>query len=191
GAVLLLGALVRRLNVSGHGVELRRLITAAGVALLAAGAVSSGIRASIWRDNETLFAQTLIDAPLSYRAHYVEARRLADAKDPKGAELEYRRALALFPYDAGLLANAADFFSRRKHCEDAAPLYRRSLEIDSTNHTIRTRFIRCLVLLQGLDEARAVAATSLAHADLDALEDSVRVDSLARAMQGRAEKQTR
>jgi hypothetical protein len=191
GAVLLIGAWLGRVDISARGVVLRRLVTAGGLGLLLAGAVRSATRAPIWRDNETLFAQTLIDAPLSYHPHYIEARRLAEAKDTQGAELEYRRALALFPYDAGLLASAADFFSRTKRCEAAAPLYRRSLEVDSTNRTIRTRFIRCLVRLQRLDEARGVATTSLAHADLDAREDSVRVDSLARAMQAAVEKQRR
>ena len=148
-----------------------------------AGVIRSGLRARVWRDNDTLFAQMLIDAPLSYRAHYIEAGRLATAHHPVNAEREYRRALALFPYDAGLQASAADLYSRTNRCEAAVPLYRRSVALDSTNHLVRTRLIHCLVRLRNLKEARAAAAASLVHGDLGAREDSIRVDSLERSMQ--------
>jgi tetratricopeptide (TPR) repeat protein len=74
-----------------------RLATLALAALLLGFATRTWLRNRDWRDEQTLFAVTLHDAPGSAKAHYNGAVRLQRAGRLDEAMLHYRRALEIFP----------------------------------------------------------------------------------------------
>jgi protein O-mannosyl-transferase len=123
---------------------LRRAAVGAGGMLVLAGAVRSALRQPVWRDNATLFASLLVDAPRSYRTHWIHAGTLAAKGDRAGAELAYQRALALFQDDPRLLAEMGDRYSTMKRCSEAMRLYQRSLTLSRDTLFDKPRFNRCL-----------------------------------------------
>ena len=70
GAMLAIGgaaaALLPALQRFGHA--RRSIVFAALWLVVLAGLVRSALRQPVWRDNQTLFAQTALDAPRSYKA---------------------------------------------------------------------------------------------------------------------------
>ena len=55
----------------------RAALATVAVLLLALGLGRSIDRQRVWKNNETLFAATVHDAPRSYRAHFIYGRTLA------------------------------------------------------------------------------------------------------------------
>ncbi len=158
----------------------RRIALALGVLVLAAGLVRSAVRQTVWRDNRTVFDQMLVEAPRSYRSHWIHGRRLFQQRDQAGGDRELARALDLFPNDPALLAQVADRYRASGRCGEAVLLYRRSLLIDERAHYLRPRIIGCLVQGGRLEEAREEAAKGMLARSPDAQHDSARVDSLIR-----------
>ncbi len=124
--------------------RLRVLATGAGGVLLLAGTVRSAWRQPVWRDSETLFASLLVDAPDSYRTHWIHAHTLAAKGDRSGAERAYQKALGLFQDDPRLLAEMGDRYSATNRCGQAVALYRRSLAITRDTVFDRQGFNRCV-----------------------------------------------
>ena len=140
-----------------------RLALAGAVALLlAAGIARSARRQLVWRDNATLFAQTVIDAPLSYRAHWAWGERLFDLERPAEAEREFRIAIALFDRDAALFAELGRVYRERGLCGPAAPLLERAVQLAPYDAPARADLAACLVWLGRLGEARRHGVTGLA-----------------------------
>jgi tetratricopeptide (TPR) repeat protein len=181
GAVLAVGTGVswlerQRVNLS---VRLRRTAVMAGGLVIGLAAAKSAARQPVWRNNESVVDQMLVDSPRSYRSHWWRGRRLHLARDFVGAEREFRLAIELFPSDARLLADLADRYVVWDRCEDAVPLYRRSLALDPQRPWLQGRLIRCLALLGRFEEARQ-AGTALAGREPAAKRYLELVDSLAR-----------
>ena len=102
---------------------------AACIAILVAGCWRSITRTSVWHDNERLFTQAVIDAPRSYRAHYMlGAWRFETGRKIEG-ERSYRHALKLFPYDPFMSYNLAQQYQISSMYKPAIPLYRWAFEI--------------------------------------------------------------
>ncbi len=125
--------------------------------LVVGGTWRSATRSPVWRDNQTLFEQTVRDVPDSYRAHYHLGAWYLDHDRLKEGERELRQAIALYPLDfepGGYLAEAY-----RKHdlCIPALPLYRKALAITPSAGLVRAGYVVCLMGGAQFDSARAVA----------------------------------
>ena len=183
GAVLALGTGVSWLTSRSASwpAVWRRVGVGIGALVLAVAAARSALRHPVWRNSRTVVDQMLIDSPRSYRSHWWQGRRRYLARDHASAERKFRLAVELFPNDAMLLADLADRYLVWDRCEEAVPLYRRSLAIAPERRWLHRRSIRCLARLGRFQEARHEAAIALAGGKLDAAKDLEYVDSLARA----------
>lgn len=123
--------------------RVRRAAFSAGAAILLAGMVRSALRQPAWRDGDAFVSHLLVDAPRSYKVHWIQAHRLAALGKRAEVEGEYRLALGLYPDDPRLLAEMADRYSTMKRCADALPLYRRSLAIAGRVVYDPRRYARC------------------------------------------------
>jgi len=71
----------------------------------------------------------VVDAPQSYRAHYMLGAWFFDTGHKREGEHEYRRALALFPYDPFMAYNLAMQYQTSGMYGAAIPLYRWAFSI--------------------------------------------------------------
>ena len=149
GAVLLVGAVAAAvaegLRDSGKP---SRTWTVAGAtafgALVCLGAARSMTRTPVWRDNETLFKQSAIDAPDSYRVHFLLGALDIDKKRKREGEAELRLGIRLFPYDASAPLNLAEAYRQSGMCAAALPFYQwaRAVAPESPG---RTEYAWCLL----------------------------------------------
>ena len=166
GAMLIVGALavVAAEQVTARERYVRGLTVAAAVAcglLIAAGIVRSTRRSRIWHDNGTLFHRAVIDSPLAYRAHYMLGAWDFEQKRKREGEAEYKKALALFPYDPFLAFNLAEQYRLTGLCEPAIPLYRFAHAMDPGFPMGHTQLSTCLLEAGHFDEAKAEALAAI------------------------------
>jgi hypothetical protein len=89
--------------------------------VIGAGAIRSIDRGPVWRDNATLFYQTVQDVPSSSRAHWMLAKHVSQTEGPRASIDEMLLAVALGRKDdATLLGFAADQLSLAGMCPRAA-----------------------------------------------------------------------
>jgi hypothetical protein len=154
GAMLAVGAAVVALSeVSGAG---RRVAVAAAAVLVVLGTVRSALRQPVWKDNATLLAATVLDAPRNYHAHWSNALDLFDRGHREMAFSEIATAIDLFPRDAALLSDAGDLHRTAGECEEAIGLYERALAISPERTYTRSRLASCNMRIGRYAEARAV-----------------------------------
>ena len=91
--------------------------------LLVAGLARSIGRQRVWKNNDTFFDALMHDAPNGYRAHLLHGRHLAIKGRLREMEIEYRRAIRMFPYDAGMTLLIADAYTRVGFCAPAVALF--------------------------------------------------------------------
>ncbi|HKY96847.1 MAG TPA: tetratricopeptide repeat protein [Gemmatimonadaceae bacterium] len=143
----------------------RRIFQTAGVAaatLVVCGFTARSVtRNGVWRDNDSLFRQTVLDVPSSHRAHWMLAAHLkATNRLPEALE-EMDLAVALGdPQDPLLLAYAGDMFAMANRCPRAVPLYRRALSLAPANLRLRANTSYCLLTIGKLEEAKSVAVSA-------------------------------
>jgi protein O-mannosyl-transferase len=137
--------------------DIRLAARVAFAALLAAGAWRSATRSTVWRNNDRLFRQAVIDSPDAYRAHYMLGAWHFENQRKREGEAEYRRALSLFPYDPFLSYNMAEQYQRIGLCAPALPLYRWTFGLNANFPLGRGNFAWCLVNEGHYDEARSRA----------------------------------
>ncbi|MEO7085555.1 MAG: tetratricopeptide repeat protein [Gemmatimonadaceae bacterium] len=162
GAMLAVGglAVVMLDRVRARYGNKRSIIRVSWIALgvvLAAGVARSATRSTVWRDNDTLFRRAVIDAPLSYRAHYMLGAWHFENKRKREGEAEYRKALHLFPYDPFVSYNMAEQYRNFGLCGAALPLYRWTMSLDPKFPLGHTSYAMCLLDQGDFDEARAKA----------------------------------
>lgn len=133
------------------------------VVLLVLGAARSASRQRVWRDNNVLFAQTILDAPTSYRAHLGYALALKSQKRDREALDELRLARLIYPNDASLLEYAGVEYSKMNRCPLAIPLFRRALVLDPGRASSRESLIVCLIMLREFEEAKSEIVQGLAQ----------------------------
>ena len=135
--------------------------------ILAAGARSLS-RGPVWRDNLTLFSQTVEDVPTSSRAHWMLAEYLSKTKGPRAGIEEMMLAVRLGRRDdPTLLGFAADQLSLADMCGPATGLYIRALNVTPQNVQMRVNTSLCLLRMGRIDEARAVAQAAPEQAAAD------------------------
>jgi len=146
-----------------------RIATASGIAfVLGAGALRSIDRAPVWRDNKTLFEQTVQDVPSSSRAHWMLAEYMTKTEGPRAAVDEMLLAVRLGQKnDPILLGFAADQLSMAGMCPRAMEFYLRALNLTPDNVQLRVNTSLCLLRLGRSEEARAVAEAGPPESNAD------------------------
>jgi hypothetical protein len=160
GVLLIAGMAIAALwEYANERGQVARLATACVIALaVGTGVMRSIDRAVVWRDNGTLFAQTVRDVPSSSRAHWMLAKHLSDTKGPRASVDEMLLAVALGRKDdPTLLGFAGDQLSMAGMCQRATGLYLRALQLTPDNVQLRVNTSLCLLQQGRIDEARAVA----------------------------------
>ncbi len=149
-----------RVEISSRG---RTLAIAALGVVLVLGATWSAIRQRVWRDNDVLFAQTVLDAPASYRAHLGYALSLKSLGRDAEALDELRLARIIYPNDANLLEFSAGEYSRMNRCPLAIPLFRRALALEPGRVLSREGLVVCLIVTRDLAGAKSEIVQGLAQ----------------------------
>jgi hypothetical protein len=166
GAMLIVGAVAVRLAAyaRARSPNPRRFAIAAGVlsgALLLTGALRSNNRTRVWHDNDYLFSQAVVDSPDAYRAHYMLGAWSFENHRFRLGESEYRKALALFPYDPNVSYTLAEQYRRLGVCAPAIPLYEAVFAIEPQFPMGHTALVSCLMTEKRLDQARSEALVGL------------------------------
>src|SRR6185503_11620075 len=128
-------------------------------ALLVAGVWRSSERTRVWKDNDTLFRQAIVDAPESYRAHYMLGAWLFERRRLLEGEHHYRQALRLFPYDPYMSFNLGQQYQLVGMCDPALTMYRWTYETQPDFEVGRSRYsyAKCLLRKKEFAEARRQA----------------------------------
>ena len=135
---------------------------AALILVLVAGTVASARRQRTWANPFAQSAQLLVDAPLSYRSHFGAASLLWEGHQRKAAEVEYQRALALFPRSFAVPRELADRLRLEARCGEAIPLYQQALRYAPDLNDVRASYIACLMYEGRYAEAHSQARIGLA-----------------------------
>jgi len=160
GAVLMAGALAEHLRT--HAAPTRRRLAAAALALLLVAALARTIgRQRIWKNNETFFVALIHDAPNGYRAHYLHARQAAIQGHFVEMEREYRHAIRIFPYDAGMTLWVADAYTRAGLWAPAATLFEWTFGVEPESGQGRYEYVYCLAKLGRWQDVRREALAGL------------------------------
>ena len=153
GVVLVAGALVQWIAAT-RPAGARRAAYAAVSLLALLGIARSVGRQRTWKNNAVFIDQLVKDAPLGYRAHFVRGRFLALAGDGHGMELEYRRAIRLFPYDAGMTLTIADAYTRASLWKPGAELFEWTYNVEPKTGQGRYEYVYCLARLHRWADVR-------------------------------------
>ncbi|MGE0554767.1 MAG: tetratricopeptide repeat protein [Gemmatimonadales bacterium] len=170
-AVALVGS-----GIAGAVLSRRRRAAPVGVAVATAalvtlGAIRSWQRQPVWRDNDTLFAQTIVDSPNGYRSYYVYARELfgrgwwaTSAFNPnyERAKSLYRRAAELYGGDRRVFEDWGFILRAEGRCEQAVPVLERGVAAEPAETLARSRLFECLLTLGRYRDARVVAEAGVA-----------------------------
>jgi hypothetical protein len=137
---------------------------ARGLALLAltgvlvAGVLRSGLRQLVWRDTETLIAQTVLDAPRNYRAWEMFGNQLASHGQGAAGRKALDRAAALYDKDPGVFEDLGRVTRGEQGCSAAIPVFERVVAMDSRRKETRTRLYLCLLSTGDTNGASILAA---------------------------------
>lgn len=126
--------------------------------VVAAGAVRTATRNPIWRNNEAVFRQILVDAPTSFRAPWTRAMLMAEAGDSAGAEHELRRAIQQFPTWPPVWRDLGRLQFLRRNYRASAQSYWAAWRIDRTEPLDAERAIENHLLAGQIDSAAAKLA---------------------------------
>ena len=162
GVVLIAGAVATMVQARAQRPEQMGALVAVTL-LLALGLARSIDRQRVWKNNDVFFTQLLKDAPNSYRAHFLHGRLVGERLQLREMEIEYRRAIKLFPYDISMtLAVASDYY-RAGFCEPAVALLDWSFAVEPLAVDGRYEYVQCLSRLHRWPEARSAGLEALRH----------------------------
>jgi hypothetical protein len=165
GMVLALGAALAVVDQRVRGP--RAIAVGLAVVVIACGVWRSATRQVVWRNDHTLFAAGVVDAPSDYHARYLWADELFDEGNTVEAMREARRSIALsggYPLALSLLA---DGYAKADSCDHAIPLWRRALITMPGLPAPRIGLASCLLRVGAPADARAVALEGIAHGESD------------------------
>ncbi|HWL38923.1 MAG TPA: hypothetical protein VNO75_01700 [Gemmatimonadaceae bacterium] len=148
--------------------RLRRNVAFSTIALvLVLGLVASAGRQGVWRDNSTLFTQTVKDAPTSYTARLNYASVLFERRQVREGFEQLSMAHSLYPRDMAVLEFAGEQYAEARSCVVAARLFRTVLANDPRRVRSRAGLARCLIIVGDHANARRVIREGLASGDSD------------------------
>ncbi|MEO8335302.1 MAG: glycosyltransferase family 39 protein [bacterium] len=160
GVVLAAGAVAE--HVRTHATPSRRRLAMSALALLlVAGLARSIDRMRVWKDNDAFFDQLMKDAPNGYRAHFLFARHVGHKSRLRQSEMEYRHAIRIFPYDAGMTLSIADSYTRAGLCAPAVALFEWTFGVEPELGEGRYEYVYCLAKLGRWKDAKREALLGL------------------------------
>jgi hypothetical protein len=163
GVVLIAGSVFEWLRAR-QGVAPRRAAVAAAVLLVALGLGRSIDRQRVWKNNDVFFDQLVRDVPKSYRAHFLRGRQVGGAHTKlRETEIEYKRAIRLFPYDVSMTLVIASDYHRAGMCAPAVALLRWSYSIEADITDGRYQYVDCLAKMGQWRESREAALEGLRY----------------------------
>ncbi len=167
GPALVAGALVARLGPRltasrgwAVGASRTTMIAAMGGALAITAAHSSA-RQLAWRDNPTMLATLIIEAPENFRGHFWLGDSLLRAGQLRDGERSMIRAMELWPAHDGPPLGLAIYYQQHGLCAAALPLYRRVIALEPAKPTPRFGEAGCLLSDRRYSAARAAAVRAL------------------------------
>jgi hypothetical protein len=131
-------------------------------ALVGLGGARSWSRQPVWKDNPTLFAQTVIDAPRSYRSFFVAGKEFQRESKLDLAAAMYSRAASLYEGDPRVFEEWGQVLRVTGRCDLAIPVLERGVEHHRTSTLARSRLFECLLDRGRLADARQVAEAGVA-----------------------------
>lgn len=163
GALLALGAGAAWISERWDDVPRpgRLAIGAVLLALLTAGAWRSAARQYVWRDNQTLFEQSVLDSPLSYESHHMYGRQLLEARRWRDAERELRSALALYQRDPAVYYALASEYREIGVCKPAIGLFRQAIAMRPDDSDYQLGLVACLLREARFEDARDESRVAL------------------------------
>jgi hypothetical protein len=163
GVVLVAGTIFEWLRSREQPGE-RRAAVAAVAVLVALGLGRSIDRQRVWKNNDVFFDQLVLDVPKSYRAHFLRGRQVGGAKTQlRETELEYKRAIRLFPYDVSMTVVIASDYHRAGLCAPMVALLEWSYSVEANIVDGRYQYVDCLAKLGRWRESRAAALDGLRY----------------------------
>jgi hypothetical protein len=163
GVVLVAGSIFEWLR-SRDRPAARRAATAAAAILVLLGLGRSIDRQRVWKNNDIFFDQLVVDVPKSYRAHFLRGRQVGGAKTHlRETELEYKRAIRLFPYDVSMTVVIASDYHRAGLCAPMVALLEWSYSVEADIVDGRYQYVDCLAKLGRWRESREAALDGLRY----------------------------
>lgn len=155
GAMIAVGSGVAWLYARIPSTTPARAGAGAAVALiLALGVARSIARNPVWRNNDTLYRQGVLDAPDSYIAHFhLGAHHFSNSRFREG-QMHYRRAIELFPHDPLVAYSFAEQLRAAGMCDAAIPLYYWLFEVWPDSRRGHLGHAACLLQKRQFDRAR-------------------------------------
>lgn len=160
GAMIAVGGLLAVGLQHSEGSWRHRLIVALSVGVIVMGFTRSRSRFSVWQSPLTLWRQTVIDAPSSYRARFALGYLMLQMGWSDRAEVFMRDAIELYDGASGHVFTFADRLRHTNRCEEAIPYYERGLEIDEFAPG-RSGYIACLAFVGRYEDGRNAALLGL------------------------------
>jgi hypothetical protein len=160
GVVLVAGAIIELVLARGRPRE-RWMIGAALGVLLVLGLARSIDRQRVWKNNDVFFERLLVDAPNSYRAHWLHARIVGHKNQMSEMVAEYRVAMRLFPYDVKMMLAIAADFHRGGACSLANALLQWVYVLEPAASEGRYAYVECLAHEQRWADSRAEALKAM------------------------------
>ncbi|HUQ48844.1 MAG TPA: tetratricopeptide repeat protein [Gemmatimonadaceae bacterium] len=140
---------------------MQRVVVAGVAVLIVAGIARSSFRNPVWKDNESLFRQTVEDVPYSWKSHLMLGEFLVGQGKGEGI-LEMTLGVKLAPKNDSQVRYVT---ARRLHLSKqqavALPFYAEALAIDPSNPQIREDLAYCLAQMGRMNDAIVIAKAGL------------------------------
>jgi hypothetical protein len=175
GAMMLIGvaisaALAKSAEPRGALIARRVFVGVTSVVVML-GLYRSRERQQVWRDDKTLFAQTVLDAPDSYRAQLFYGQWLFETGQRREGERHLRLAIRLNPTraDVSPLNYLATQYRDAGMCPAALPLYEQAIANDSGRPDVRYGLAACLVTTGRVADGKRLAQDGVRRGELRGL----------------------
>ncbi len=162
GVLIVVGVIAEYVRARA-GATRRTLAGAALAALILAGLARSIDRMHVWKNNDAFFVALMRDAPNGYRAHFLFAKHVGLQSHLAQMEMEYRRAIRIFPYDAGMTLSIADSYTRAGLCAPAVALFEWTFSVEPEMGEGRYEYVYCLAKLGRWTDVRSQALAGLKY----------------------------
>jgi hypothetical protein len=143
----------------------RRVAGVAFAGLVVLAAAHSSERQEVWKDNGTLMATLLVEAPMYFRGHLWLGDSLFRAGELTKGEASLRRARELWPLHDGATFLLAVQYQRHQRCTPAIPLFREIIAMQPSKPVPRIALSGCLLRYGRFSEARQEAINGLGTAE--------------------------
>jgi hypothetical protein len=161
GVMIAVGASVPWLYRHVKPMPARALAVAAFIIVICLGAYRSHTRTRVWRDNDTLFAQGIVDAPNVYRSYYVLGAWRFGQKRKIEAESLFFHAMVLYDRDPFVFMGLGQEYLNFNMFRPAIPQFRKVLQLDPTFIEARAGLAMSLCMIGQYDEAEVEARRAL------------------------------